>query len=471
MTDPAEILRKDGNDLFNRGDLVGAIGKYTEGLSLRCEDAFLYSNRSAALCLLKRYESALADANECIQLSPNWGKGYLRKFNVLWATGRIEEAQTICEAGLELVDDSDKESMRAMIGRCSVELYQQKLRGAWTGRVSEAMGGYMQTLTFGSDNNVRIDVFGRHQNCRYSIDLSKSPVHLTIYFGADTGFTTVPYIIEFRDDDQSLAICCPFLVPEIPQEFDGPGFVLMRRSNGEPCENPDNISRKKLVESVDNPDERMRMYLVDFSNIVAGSADSIATSVPTGLEATDEVEANKQVLQVMSIHAKISELEGIYGPSITKRAFGIISGADDFHKASRAVQTEAERLRDLLLSTGFITPEGLSEARARYSNTTTVKDIRGPESGKVRLQKKLLKKRANLDTSRIEGEESMPQAIVPSDPTNSSSHNAQPSSVVESTVNPNPECNTRVISSVATVTVAVGCLIVLGIGLKRLLVR
>jgi tetratricopeptide (TPR) repeat protein len=473
MADSAGMFRTDGNDLFNRGDLAGAIEKYSAGLELSSDDILLYSNRSAALCLLKHYDLALEDANACIRLSPSWGKGYIRKCNVLWATDRIPEAITACEAGLQLVDENDKESLKVMVGRCSVELYKLRLRGAWTGQVSEEMGAYVQTLTFGSDNNVRIDVFGRHQNCQYSVDLSKSPAHLTIKFGADTGFTSVPYIIEFRDDDNSLAICCPFLVPEIPQEFDGPGFVLMRRSNGDPFQNPDAIARKKLVEGVDCAEERMRMYLEDFANILAASAHSMATCVAPGIEAADEVEANKKVLQVMSIHAKISELEGVYGASIPKNAFAIISGADDFHRASRPVQAEAERLRDLLLSTGFITPEGLREACAHYSKNTTQKSERYPNT-KVRLQKKLLKRRTNVATGHIEVESSTPSTpgqIIATDRVDASSHIPQCPTQVESNVNRTPKPTYRVGASMATVAVAACCLVALGIGLKRLLVR
>lgn len=47
------------------------------------EDATLYSNRS--LCRLKSGEAhdALADAIACVNLQPDWAKGYYRKGAVL----------------------------------------------------------------------------------------------------------------------------------------------------------------------------------------------------------------------------------------------------------------------------------------------------------------------------------------------------------------------------------------------------
>lgn len=49
------------------------------------------SNRSAALLQLSKTGKALADAEECIRLRPDWDKGYFRKAAALEALGRMEE--------------------------------------------------------------------------------------------------------------------------------------------------------------------------------------------------------------------------------------------------------------------------------------------------------------------------------------------------------------------------------------------
>lgn len=49
------------------------------------------SNRSAALLQLSKTTKAVADAEECIRLAPDWDKGYFRKAAALEALGRLEE--------------------------------------------------------------------------------------------------------------------------------------------------------------------------------------------------------------------------------------------------------------------------------------------------------------------------------------------------------------------------------------------
>jgi len=49
------------------------------------------SNRSAALLQLSKTAKALADAEECIRLRPDWDKGYFRKAAALEALGRMDE--------------------------------------------------------------------------------------------------------------------------------------------------------------------------------------------------------------------------------------------------------------------------------------------------------------------------------------------------------------------------------------------
>ena len=50
------------------------------------------SNRSAALLQLNKVSKAIADAEECIRLKPDWEKGYFRKGNAyetLKKTGEV----------------------------------------------------------------------------------------------------------------------------------------------------------------------------------------------------------------------------------------------------------------------------------------------------------------------------------------------------------------------------------------------
>ena len=60
----------------------------------------LYGNRSACRCGVGDYDGALADAEECIRLSPSWGKGYVRKGAALYGLYRFDDAVKTYEIGL-----------------------------------------------------------------------------------------------------------------------------------------------------------------------------------------------------------------------------------------------------------------------------------------------------------------------------------------------------------------------------------
>eukprot|EP00887_Chlorella_sp_A99_P007611 scaffold20.g7611.t1 len=65
-------LKDQGNEAFRSGNYL--------------------SNRSVALLHLSKTTKALADADECIRLRPDWAKGHFRKATVLEVLGRVDEA-------------------------------------------------------------------------------------------------------------------------------------------------------------------------------------------------------------------------------------------------------------------------------------------------------------------------------------------------------------------------------------------
>ena len=80
----------------------------------------LYSNRSAVLVPLNRYDEALADADRCIAVKPDWAKGHSRRANALHAmckTGKDRWAETrkAYERALEL-DPNNETVKRALDG-------------------------------------------------------------------------------------------------------------------------------------------------------------------------------------------------------------------------------------------------------------------------------------------------------------------------------------------------------------------
>jgi stress-induced-phosphoprotein 1 len=49
---------------------------FTKAIEINPQDHIFFSNRSGAYSSLNQYEEALEDADMCISLKPDWGKGY-----------------------------------------------------------------------------------------------------------------------------------------------------------------------------------------------------------------------------------------------------------------------------------------------------------------------------------------------------------------------------------------------------------
>eukprot|EP00899_Mesostigma_viride_P007856 jgi/Mesvir1/17071/Mv15258-RA.1 len=88
----SETLREQGNTLFKEGHFLKAAAVYTKAIQEDPENATLYSNRCAALIKLNKLTKAMTDADKCIELKPQWEKGYFRKGCILEALGKNDEA-------------------------------------------------------------------------------------------------------------------------------------------------------------------------------------------------------------------------------------------------------------------------------------------------------------------------------------------------------------------------------------------
>ncbi|KAL6780504.1 TPR6 [Auxenochlorella protothecoides x Auxenochlorella symbiontica] len=92
MGDATVSYKARGNEEYAKRNFLKAAALYTHGLQADPKNATLYSNRSAALLNLNKVTKALADAEACISLRPDWDKGYFRKGLALEAAGKGQEA-------------------------------------------------------------------------------------------------------------------------------------------------------------------------------------------------------------------------------------------------------------------------------------------------------------------------------------------------------------------------------------------
>ncbi|TMW56732.1 hypothetical protein Poli38472_006742 [Pythium oligandrum] len=108
----AEVFKADGNRLLAEKDFRGAVQMYTRAIELDPDNAVYYSNRSAAyLAMGDERGNALRDADKCIELRPDWWKGYSRKGAAEHALQRFDAARATYQKGLEL--DPDNTSLLA----------------------------------------------------------------------------------------------------------------------------------------------------------------------------------------------------------------------------------------------------------------------------------------------------------------------------------------------------------------------
>ena len=99
----ADRLKEQGNQLLGSGDRKGAVEAYSRAIAVDPKNHVYYSNRSVVYLELGSLEEALADAEECVSLSPTWAKSHARKGAALRALKRYKESIAAYEAGKELL--------------------------------------------------------------------------------------------------------------------------------------------------------------------------------------------------------------------------------------------------------------------------------------------------------------------------------------------------------------------------------
>ncbi|OQS06544.1 hypothetical protein THRCLA_01414 [Thraustotheca clavata] len=101
MSSEAEQWKAKGNAALSAKNNKEAIECYTNAIALNGSNHVYYSNRSAAYLSNNQAELALKDAESCIGVKPDWGKGYARKGAALHALRDYDAAIAAYKDGLK----------------------------------------------------------------------------------------------------------------------------------------------------------------------------------------------------------------------------------------------------------------------------------------------------------------------------------------------------------------------------------
>ena len=118
----ADELKQKGNAALQTEQFDEAIKYYTEAIAVDPKNHILYSNRSAAYVKTGKYQEALSDAEQTIEIKSDWGKGYSRKGAALEYLGKVDEAVTAYEEGLKHDPNSDQLKEALKTAKDSLEM-------------------------------------------------------------------------------------------------------------------------------------------------------------------------------------------------------------------------------------------------------------------------------------------------------------------------------------------------------------
>jgi stress-induced-phosphoprotein 1 len=110
-TDPrATEAKTKGSNAWSEGNYDQAVDFFSEGITFGGDKEFLkvlHSNRSAAYLKLNKVAESLADANKCVDLDSNWGKGYTRKGDALLANKKFTDAYNAYNSALRFAPNDN----------------------------------------------------------------------------------------------------------------------------------------------------------------------------------------------------------------------------------------------------------------------------------------------------------------------------------------------------------------------------
>lgn len=152
----AAKIKAEGNAAFSAKHWTQAAEHYTKALAQDPFDHVFYSNRSACHAESEGFQKALQDAERCIELKPDFAKGYSRHALALFHLGRYPEMEAAAKKGLQVdpanagLQDLLKQAQAETSEPAEVQRHMHKLRE--DKRKDQKMQSLMQNLNMGGQN-------------------------------------------------------------------------------------------------------------------------------------------------------------------------------------------------------------------------------------------------------------------------------------------------------------------------------
>jgi len=124
LKEKANAAKEEGNEAFKNKDYLTAYGHFSTAIALDSENELFYSNRSGAAVHLGKFVEAIKDAQKCIELNPEWAKGYNRLGVAQMQNGQIKRAIETFEEGLLL--DPTNTALQTALTDCQEKLNTEK---------------------------------------------------------------------------------------------------------------------------------------------------------------------------------------------------------------------------------------------------------------------------------------------------------------------------------------------------------
>ena len=114
--------KSNGNAAFTKKKFYEAASEFTKAIDQDPYDHVFYSNRSACYAALDQHSKACADARRCVELKPDFVKGYSRLGFALYKSGFFHDSIHAYTQGLTL----DPKNLALMEGMGEAKLAQKK---------------------------------------------------------------------------------------------------------------------------------------------------------------------------------------------------------------------------------------------------------------------------------------------------------------------------------------------------------